>query len=653
MPVSILAEVMASWVNDTLAHHHSANYRSHRKKREKQADALHAAWSSTKDANGEFSGITPDNVKAKADKRKEQRARAHERKGTQPRIREDPQIADTRSPGQIADMQREAAWKERTKIAWNEIKKKDNQAYADQNKKANDDRIAAEAVNEYRSRQARIRSKSPIRLGIGLPRRQADEANRSKSPIKIVPQIQFSANYAVPPPANDTLVSAHSWMGESQYRHGPNLEQNFEPGDFETSLTPWPQPFECTSACVSTSASGVHALRDNAGPQLPTMLAGYQATTQLPPYLDSREPPPQAPEAAAAPTEHAPTDHAPTAAPTEHAQRDITRRLSRETWLKPPSGPPPTTAQFGVQNAAAVEPTAAAAAATRGAASGVPRQADVHQALQGTAKARARTHRPQPVRVLSPRYRTQGTIQNARRSGADRTQGTALARSSTQRRAPPMSEERAPMPRRWPPESYCCDSFRDHDQIAVDTTVYNPDGARVEPDEEFERRLVRDKAIKDSLNSGHPIEYQSTGGSLTDAGVPSGNHSRFEPIDKWRNPEGSDSDSRLKVGDIVFCEVQPKSANYGGTMRKNVFYAHMVNTIGVDITHRHYYVISGARGYPGDIMAHWNGWCYIEHIYGVLTHTGPTPQTLAPYSNRRDIGPVDAGVYVNRREYIR
>ena len=216
-----------------------------------------------------------------------------------------------------------------------------------------------------------------------------------------------------------------------------------------------------------------------------------------------------------------------------------------------------------------------------------------------------------------------------------------------------MSEERAPMPLRWPPESYCCDSFRDHDQIAVDTTVYNPDGARVEPDEEFERRLVRDKAIKDSLNSGHPIEYQSTGGSLTDAGVPSGNHSRFEPIDKWRNPEGSDSDSRLKVGDIVFCEVQPKSANYGGTMRKNVFYAHMVNTIGVDITHRHYYVISGARGYPGDIMAHWNGWCYIEHIYGVLTHTGPTPQTLAPYSNRRDISPVDAGVYVNRREYIR
>jgi hypothetical protein len=86
------------------------------------------------------------------------------------------------------------------------------------------------------------------------------------------------------------------------------------------------------------------------------------------------------------------------------------------------------------------------------------------------------------------------------------------------------------------------------------------------------------------------------------------------------------------------------SANFGGTMRKNVFYAHMVNTIGVDITHRHYYVISGARGYPGDIMAHWNGWCYIEHIYGVLTHTGPTPETLAPYSNRRDISPVDAGV---------
>jgi hypothetical protein len=32
--------------------------------------------------NGEYSGITPDNVRAKADKRKEQRARAHVRKGT-------------------------------------------------------------------------------------------------------------------------------------------------------------------------------------------------------------------------------------------------------------------------------------------------------------------------------------------------------------------------------------------------------------------------------------------------------------------------------------------------------------------------------------------------------------------------------------------
>ena len=214
-----------------------------------------------------------------------------------------------------------------------------------------------------------------------------------------------------------------------------------------------------------------------------------------------------------------------------------------------------------------------------------------------------------------------------------------------------MPEEIAPMPHRWPPETYFCDSSCD--QIAVDTTVYNPDGARVEQDVEFERRLIRDKAIKLGLNSGHDIMYQSTGSSLTDAGVPSGNHSRFEPIDKWGNPEGSDSDSHLKVGDIVFCEVQPKSAKYGALMRKNVCYAHMVNTIGVDITHRHYYVISGARGYPGDIMAHWNGWCYIEHIYGVLTHTGPTPETLAPYSNRRDIGPVDAGVYVNRREYIR
>ena len=146
---------------------------------------------------------------------------------------------------------------------------------------------------------------------------------------------------------------------------------------------------------------------------------------------------------------------------------------------------------------------------------------------------------------------------------------------------------------------------------------------------------------------GHDMVYQSTGGSLTDAGVPSGNHSRFEPIDKWRNPEGSDSDSHLKVGDIVFCEVQPKSAAYGAPMRKNVFYAHMVKRIGFDDTsHRYYYVISGAKGFPGTIEAHENGWCYIQHIYGKLMETGPTKDTMRMYNS---------GYYedVNRREYIR
>ena len=96
-------------MNDALAHYHGENYHSNRRKREAAAAALHAAWSDTKLANGEYSGETPGKARAKADKRKEQRARAHVRKGTQPRPREDQQTADTRAPGHIAHLQREAA----------------------------------------------------------------------------------------------------------------------------------------------------------------------------------------------------------------------------------------------------------------------------------------------------------------------------------------------------------------------------------------------------------------------------------------------------------------------------------------------------------------------------------------------------------------
>ena len=76
---------------------------------QEQFDKKNAAWSDTKLANGEYSGEIPGKARAKADKRKEQRARAHVRKGTQPRPREDQQTADTRAPGHIAHLQREAA----------------------------------------------------------------------------------------------------------------------------------------------------------------------------------------------------------------------------------------------------------------------------------------------------------------------------------------------------------------------------------------------------------------------------------------------------------------------------------------------------------------------------------------------------------------
>ena len=58
------------------------------------------------------------------------------------------------------------------------------------------------------------------------------------------------------------------------------------------------------------------------------------------------------------------------------------------------------------------------------------------------------------------------------------------------------------------------------------------------------------------------------------------------------------SEADLKVGDLVFCEVQPG----------NLFYCHEIHRINYKAPAAKYTILSN-KGME-------NGWCNIEHIYG-------------------------------------
>ena len=82
-------------------------------------------------------------------------------------------------------------------------------------------------------------------------------------------------------------------------------------------------------------------------------------------------------------------------------------------------------------------------------------------------------------------------------------------------------------------------------------------------------------------------------------------HRTFHPIQAVTAKGGKYSiqkeASEIDVGDIVFCRVQPKQH----------FYAHIVHNV-----HRHY--VQRPQYSIGNIQGHINGWCYREHIFGIL-----------------------------------
>jgi len=106
--------------------------------------------------------------------------------------------------------------------------------------------------------------------------------------------------------------------------------------------------------------------------------------------------------------------------------------------------------------------------------------------------------------------------------------------------------------------------------------------------------------LREALRKGLTIQYRSSGWSLY-PWVHSNDCCVFAPV--------TDPD-QLKVGDVVFCEVQESKRHY----------AHMIHEIGWEnfrdpfdgeVMFKRYFWIGNMKG-------HRNGWSYDGHIYGRL-----------------------------------
>ena len=144
------------------------------------------------------------------------------------------------------------------------------------------------------------------------------------------------------------------------------------------------------------------------------------------------------------------------------------------------------------------------------------------------------------------------------------------------------------------------EAHRVHPAYELDWTIH--DG-----DEEWEERdrAIRDGMIKDLLTSGRSVQYRSTGNSLKPV-VYSGDVTMWEPVTDH---------STLVIGEIVWCVVQPTQRYYG----------HAIHAIG-DWDGTTYWLIGNLNDPP-----HMNGWCYAEHIYGVLMEVSGVQPAIDAY----------------------
>ena len=124
-------------------------------------------------------------------------------------------------------------------------------------------------------------------------------------------------------------------------------------------------------------------------------------------------------------------------------------------------------------------------------------------------------------------------------------------------------------------------------------------------EKELRLRDSRNKLIHETLRDGSCVWYTSTGSSMWPL-VQAEDAILLHPIQAVTAEDGMDcrpkEASQIYVGDIVFCNVQ----------RTQQYYAHIVLEIEYDVHARE------SRYWIGNIEQRHNGWCYREHIYGIL-----------------------------------
>ena len=102
----------------------------------------------------------------------------------------------------------------------------------------------------------------------------------------------------------------------------------------------------------------------------------------------------------------------------------------------------------------------------------------------------------------------------------------------------------------------------------------------------------RNRLVKEALLRGKPVTFRSSGHSLHPL-VCSGDSCTYAPVTEPK---------KLRLHDIVFCQVQPDDR----------YYAHIIKQI-VERKGRLRFIISNLEGRE-------NGHCEMEHIYGKLIH---------------------------------
>ena len=181
----------------------------------------------------------------------------------------------------------------------------------------------------------------------------------------------------------------------------------------------------------------------------------------------------------------------------------------------------------------------------------------------------------------------------------------------------PAAEVMATMPTRCPPDAVLQHPHEADHMYHQDWTRVQGSGSDNEKWElELKLRERRDGLLREKLTAGFSVFYKSSGNSMWPL-VHSGDACTFHPIQAVTRGEGQfpifKGRSEIGVGDIVFCQVQP-------SLR---YYAHIVRAV------------KGAHESSiGNIKGLINGWCYREHIFGILVDVQVVSDTDGQYYSR-------------------